>query len=336
MQVTLTAGIDLGGTKIQAVVRDSGKVVGQGRAETPQQGPDAVVRVIVGLIELAAREAGSKPAALEGVGIGFPGVYEDATGDVISAVNLRGFDKRYPMGARVSKLLGGVPVVVGNDVTAAILGEHRVGAGRPYRNLLGVFVGTGVGGGLIVGGKLWHGAGSAGEIGHAVVQPGGRECGCGRKGCLEAYAGRGRMELTARHLVKKGHKTVLFDIMKEKGRDRLTSGVIATALKRGDEVTEGLIGDAVWALGVALASVQNVLDLEAIIIGGGLGDRLGEQFVERVGKAMHPHLFRDDHPPVLLTTELGDLSGAVGAALLVADSLRSARRKAPAALSAGT
>ena len=254
----------------------AGKPIGQARIATPRGGPATVVTAVNSTIVGAATAAGIDVSRLTGVGIGFPGTYDPKTGDTLSAVNLVGFDKRFPMGSRLSKKLGGIPVVFDNDVRAAMLGEHRAGAGRPYQDLLGVFVGTGVGGGLILGGTMRRGLGAAGEIGHTVVKDGGRECGCGRKGCLEAYAGRGRMELTARKLVEKGESTILFEVMAQKGRDRLASGVIATALKRGDErMAKALIDDAVWALGISLASVQNVLDLEAIIIGGGLGDRLG-------------------------------------------------------------
>jgi glucokinase len=149
-----------------------------------------------------------------------------------------------------------------------------------------------------------------------VVKDGGRLCGCGRKGCLEAYAGRGRMEVRARELVKKGHKTDLFKIMEKKGRTRLSSGVWAEALEKGDDMATQLVDDAVWALGIALASAQNLLDVEAIMLGGGLGDRLGVGLANRVADAMLPHLFVQDHPPAILTTELGDYSGAVGAAVL--------------------
>jgi glucokinase len=149
-----------------------------------------------------------------------------------------------------------------------------------------------------------------------VVKDGGRLCSCGRRGCLEAYAGRGRMEVRARELVAKGHKTVLFKIMKGKGKTRLASGVWADALDHKDKMARDLVDEAVWALGLALASAQNVLDLDAIMVGGGLGDRLGKPFADRVAAAMLPHLFVSDHPPAILTTELGDYSGAVGAAVL--------------------
>jgi glucokinase len=319
-------GVDLGGTKVQAAVVRSKKVIGQARNRTPQGGPEDVVEAILATVNQALEIATVKPADVTGVGIGFPGQFDPETGDTLGAVNLKGFDSRYPLGAVVSKAVNSAPVVLDNDVRAALVGEHRLGSGIGYRNFLGVFVGTGVGGGLVLEGKLRRGRGAAGEIGHTVVKDRGRLCGCGRKGCLEAYAGRGRMELRARELQKSGKKTNLFDVMERKGRDRLTSGVIFTALEQGDQVAQMLVDDAVWALGISLASVQNAMDLEAIIIGGGLGDRLGQPFIDRVSRAMRPHLFMDKNPPVMLTTKLGDLSGAVGAALLAADAGTSHRR----------
>jgi glucokinase len=312
---TVTAGVDLGGTKIQTAVVRSRKVSGTARVPTPSSGATEVVGAIADTVKASLRQAGAALRDLKAVGIGTPGEVDSVAGVVSRAANVPGFQEAVELGPKVSKLLRGVPVVLENDVRAAALGEFKRGAGRPYRDLLGVFVGTGVGGGLILGGKLRDGRGAAGEIGHTVVKDRGRECSCGRRGCLEAYAGRARMEVRARELVAKGRKTVLFEIMDKRGAERLTSGVIDAALKKGDRVARGLIDDAVWALGIALASAQNLLDLEAMILGGGLGDRLGRPFVDRVAKAMQPRLFDADHPPVMLTTALGDLSGAVGAAV---------------------
>ena len=124
------------------------------------------------------------------------------------------------------------------------------------------------------------------------------------------------MERRARSLVKRGHKTSLFKIMKKRDRNRLSSGVYARALAKDDRMTKKLLGDAAWALGIGIASAQNLVDFEAIIVGGGLGDRLGQPFVDQVVERMTPHLFEPHRPPEVLRTELGDLSGAVGAAVL--------------------
>ena len=313
----VTAGVDLGGTKIQTVVLRKGKVAGTTRVLTPQTGvPAEVVEAIVGTIRASLDVAGSSVSELAGVGIGTPGEIDTEAGAVLLAANVPGFSERVELGSLVSQGLEGTTVTVGNDVSVGVLGEHKRGAGRPFRNLLGVWVGTGVGGGLILDGELHDGRGAGGEVGHMIVEPGGLRCPCGRRGCLEAYAGRAAMEARARRLVRRGYKTKLFDIMEKRGRTRLSSGVYARALKRGDKMATKLIDDAVWALGIGLASAQNLLDLEAIIIGGGLGDRLGQPFVDRIAEKMRPHLFVEHEPPVVLSTELGDLSGAVGAAVL--------------------
>jgi glucokinase len=315
----LLAGVDVGGTKIQTVVVGGDHVVGSHRRLTPQTGRDDVVAAIVAGVAASLAAAGGRPEDLAGTGIGMPGEVERATGTVVVAPNLPGFQERVPLASLVSDGLAGTPVKLDNDVHVGLLGEHRRGAGRPYRTVLGAWVGTGVGGGLILHGDMWEGRGAAGELGHIVVRPGGRRCGCGRRGCLEAYAGRASMERHARKLHERGEKTDLFRIMTERGRDRLSSGVYARALRKGDRMAERLIDDAVAALAVGLASVQNLLDVEAIIIGGGLSDRLGAPFVERVATAMEPHLFVDARPPAVLPTELGDLAGAVGAAVLAGD-----------------
>lgn len=313
----LTAGVDLGGTKIQTVVLSGEQVVGSARVLTPQSGADSVIAAIVDSVKASIASVGSRTANLGAVGIGCPGTIDEEAGTVSHSPNVPGFETDpVPLCPSVAKALGGVDVRIDNDVRVAVLGEWKRGAGRPYQDLLGVFVGTGVGGGLILGGELREGRGAAGEIGHTAVKDGGRTCGCGKRGCLEAYAGRARIEATARRWQEGGRSTKLFDVMKKRGRDRVTSGVIADALERRDAMTVELVDGAVWALGIALANAQNLLDVEAIIVGGGLGDRLGAPFVRRVQEAAMPHLHVPERPPLFLPTELGDLSGAVGAAVL--------------------
>lgn len=315
---TITVGVDVGGTKIQSAAMRAKKVVGSARMATPLTGAEDVSEAIGDAVTKALADAGAQLSDLTAVGIGAPGTIDSEAGTVSSSPNLPGFQglEAVPLGAMVSQALGGVPVKLDNDVRVAILGEWKRGAGRGYRHLLGVWVGTGVGGGLVLDGALYEGQGAAGEIGHMIVRPGGRVCSDGRRGHLEAYAGRGQMEAHARHLVKEGHKTELFDIMERKGRTRLSSGVWAAALEKKDKMAVELVDDAVRALAVALASVQNLLALEAIVIGGGLGDRLAPPFVERIREEMQPLLFVPDHPPTLLSSEFGDLAGAVGAAVL--------------------
>ena len=309
-------GIDLGGTKIQAVVVDEeSTVLGSARRATPTSGgPADVADEIAAALRDAATAAEMEPAALAGVGVGSPGTIQD--GNVSNARNLPGWEGAFALAATLQTALG-TEVRIGNDVQVATLAEFKLGAGRLYRSLLGVFWGTGVGGGLILDGKPWRGRGGAGEIGHMVVVMDGARCTCGRRGCVEAYAGRGAMEEHARKLMEKGRKTDLFKLMEERERTRLTSGVWARALEHGDKLAQQIIDRAVAALGAGVASAVNLLDVEGVIIGGGLGVRLGHPYAKRIAEAMQPHLFIDSRPPHVHVAALGDLGGAIGASLLV-------------------
>jgi glucokinase len=309
-------GIDLGGTKIQTVVVDEEwKVLGEARRPTPTTGgPEGVAEQMAEALQEAARAAELEPSKLAGVGVGSPGIVNGRKGTVSRARNLPDWEREFELAAWLHERLG-VPVRVGNDVQVATEGEFRLGAGRPYESVIGVFWGTGVGGGLVLDGKPWLGRGEAGEIGHIVVKKDGALCPCGRRGCMEAYAGRAAMEASARRRHQRGHKTDLFKLMEKHGRDRLTSGIWERALKAKDPLATELIDRAVGALGTGIASIINVLDVEAVIIGGGIGTRLGEPYVERIVKEMGKHLFVDENPPAVKVAALGDLGGAIGAAL---------------------
>jgi glucokinase len=315
--VSIQGGIDLGGTKIQAaIVDDDHEVLGSSRRPTPTSGgPADVAAEMEAALRDAAKDAGVKLAALAGVGVGSPGTID--AGTVTSARNLPGWDGAFPLGATLNDALG-CEVRVANDVQVATDAEFELGAGRPFRSMLGVFWGTGVGGGLVLDGRPWSGRGAAGEIGHVVVVIDGARCTCGRRGCMEAYAGRASMEAYARRLhEEKGRKTDLFKLMGEHDRTRLTSGIWSRALEQEDKLTIEIIDRAVGALGAGIASACNVLDVEAVIIGGGLGIRLGKPYAEKIAAAMLPHLFADFRPPAVDVAALGDLGGAIGAALLL-------------------
>ena len=273
-------GIDLGGTKIQAVIVDeSNDVLGSSRRPTPTSGgPADVAAEMAGALRDAAKAAELEGAegkpSLAGVGVGSPGTIE--AGKVTSARNLPGWEGTFALAGTLEGALG-CRVVVGNDVQVATDAEFKLGAGRLYSSLLGVFWGTGVGGGLILDGRPWIGRGGAGEIGHVVVVINGARCTCGRLGCMEAYAGRGSMEAYVRHMhEEKGRKTDLFKLMKEHNRTRLTSGIWERALQHGDKLAIETIDRAIEALGAGVASVVNVLDVEGVVFGGGLGVRLGD------------------------------------------------------------
>ena len=315
--MSLSGGIDLGGTKIQTVViDDTHTVLGEARCATPTKGgPPDVAAAIAAAMRDAAEAASVTTSELTHVGVGSPGEIGSASGTVTSARNLPGWEGSYPLAAVLEDDLG-ARVALGNDVQVATDAEAHLGAGRPYRSMLGVFWGTGVGGGIILNGTPWLGLGGAGEIGHIVVKLNGARCLCGRRGCVEAYAGRGALERRARRRHAKGAETELLKIMKKRNRPRMTSSIWAKALKRDDRLACKLIAKAVEALGAGVASAVNVVDVEAVILGGGLGVRLGQPYADKIAKAMLPHLFNDHRPPPVLVAALGDLAGAIGASLL--------------------
>jgi glucokinase len=317
-------GIDLGGTKVEAIVVDEKHtVLGQARRPTPSSGgPPDVVDAMVAVMGEACAAADTEPSALTGVGVGSPGTIDPEAGTVHAAMNLPGWSGEFALGAALRERLGVDTIRLGNDVSVATAAEARLGAGAPYPSLIGVFWGTGIGGGVVLDGHPWHGRGGAGELGHMVVRRGGAHCPCGRRGCIEAYAGRAAMEARARKLHEEGRRTKLFHIMEQRGRNRLTSGIWARALARDDQLAHELIDRAVAALGAGVASAQNLLDVEAVVLGGGLGVRFGQPMADRLKAEMMPHLFRDDRPPDVLVAALGDLGGALGAALLVEAPLR--------------
>jgi glucokinase len=315
-----TAGVDLGGTKVQGViVNQDGRRVGEARGRTPVSGgPPAVVAEISTVVRAAAKAAKVAVGKLAGIGIGSPGRVDPDTGELFGAANLPGFRDPVPLGSLVADALGVKRVVVGNDVVAATLAEHRLGAGRGFDDLLCVFAGSGVGGALVLGGELRAGAhGAAGEIGHMVVVDGGELCPCGRRGCMEAYAGWFALERGARAPAAAGRPTELLAIQERQRRPRMSSGVWKAALDTGDPLAHELIDRAVEALGAAIASAVNLVDVQAVLIGGGMGDKLGEPFVRRIETAMVPHLFLPPAQVEVRLGELGDYAGAMGAALLL-------------------
>ena len=301
-------GVDLGGTKILAAhVDDEHNVTARKKVKTPVDGSGSVVAAIVGAIE----ELGAAPDV---VGIGAPGPVAD--GVVMTAPNLVGWTQPVPLQQELSDALG-VPVVVDNDATVGALGEWVAGAGQGSSFMLGVWLGTGVGGGLVLEGRPYRGAtGAAGEFGHMVIRPDGERCGCGRRGCVEAYAGRASMERAVGVLQSGGRHSSLQAIAAERGKYRLTSSVWAQALRDGDEVATELIDEAIEAVAVGVATAINLLDLDCIVVGGGLTEKLGQSLADRVRDAAQPRILTPDAPRRFVAAQLADLAGVVGAAQL--------------------
>lgn len=320
MEKKLFAGLDVGGTSMLAVVANGkGKILGESAAKTKHDGPpEEVIDQILGIIEGATKEAGIRPGKLGGIGIGMPGAVSSKTGTVVRAPNLGWSDVR--LGPILEDSLG-VKVMLGNDVQVAIQGELSFGVAKGAKRAVGIWVGTGVGGGLVVDGELDRGhRGAAGEIGHVCIDENGPVCGCGRTGCAEAMASRTAMERDVRAALAAGRGSVIPEIMRERGKDRMTSSVIKRALDAGDELMRDVVGRAQHVLGLLAGNIVNVFDPEIIVFGGGIVERLGEQFVAPVRETAKARYLRPDPEDAvrIVPAALGDHSGALGASVLAA------------------
>jgi glucokinase len=306
--MVLIAGIDVGGTNIEvALVDDDHTVVDRAKHTTPTEGPDAVATRVAELIGAFDQ----RPSA---AGVGIPGPVND--GVVIHPPNLQNWPDELGFASVLRDTLG-MPVEVGNDANVGALGEWVAGAGRGSRFMLGVWMGTGIGGGLILDGRPYTGAfGGAGEFGHMVVHQGGAQCGCGRRGCIEAYAGRASMERFVETAIASGRDSRIYEIRKDKGKDRLTSAVWAKALEEGDGLATELVREAIEAVAVGVASVINLLDLDRVVIGGGLAEKLGQDLADDIAEAAARWTFLPATDRTFVVAELGDDPGVIGAAAL--------------------
>ena len=312
----LTVGLDLGGANISVVVLDGeDEVRGHAQMKTPPGGERAqVLEVMEAAVHAALGDAGLTMDDVDGIGVGTPGVVIDGT--VGNAANVPGWQERFSLREGVQSRLD-KPVRVANDVTAASVAEHRLGAGQGHDDVLVVFVGTGVGGGLILRGEQYEGAfGGAGEFGHTVVDVGGKVCPCGRRGCVEAYTSRRSMEMAVDRAVNSGVDTVVPALVEKHGAQRLSATIVREALELGDPLTADLVDGAADALGAGIASAVNLLDVGLVVVGGSLADALGPPFLRKVEAAMWPSLFLVPSRVELVAATLGDDGGAVGAAII--------------------
>lgn len=300
-----TVGVDLGGTKVLAArVAPDGAVLDRVKRPTPTEGPEAVAAAIA---EMVAELGGA-----DRLGVGTPG-YVAADGVVAGVPNLVGWEPPVPLRDMLRGAVGLDAVVVDNDVNAGTLAEAAHGAAAGHGDVLCAFMGTGVGGGLILDGRLRRGPrGLAGEIGHVTVQVGGRRCGCGGRGHMEAYAGRIGMEREARRRHAAGEETVLVEMA---GDGRMKSGTFAKAVDRGDRIAAELLTEAVDAVAVAIAGTVMLVDVTTVVVGGGVADKLGPGFVARIDTAV-AGLLGSALTVAVLPAALGDDAGVVGAAAL--------------------
>lgn len=313
------AGVDLGGTSFIAVLADrKGKVLGSSDCATvPGAKPEETMEAIGDHIMLAAKDAQIKIKKVKAIGIGAPGAVDAKSGIVVKAPNLGWTD--VPLAQTLKKQLG-PDVVLGNDVQVAIIGEHAYGAAKGTNRAVGIWVGTGIGGGLIANGELDRGArGAAGEIGHMFIKEDGPQCSCGRIGCVEALASRTSMEREMRALAKKQKgDCITLNIMKERNKERMTSSVMQRALKADCPVMKEVVAKAQHYLGLLAGNLVNMYDPEMIVIGGGVAQRLKEEFVNPIAEIARSRFLRPD-PDKKVRIEhatLGDYSGALGASAL--------------------
>jgi glucokinase len=311
-------GFDLGGTKMMATVYSgSFRPLASAKAKTAvSSGPKAVQERIRETIAAALKEAKVPPRGLAGIGVGCPGVLDLDKGLILEAPNLRW--KRVPLRDLLSKWFH-CRVVLANDVDAGTYGEYRFGAGQGARTLLGVFPGTGIGGGCVYDGKLIRGRrGSAMEIGHVPVRENGRLCGCGRRGCLEALAGRLAISAEVAQAVFRGEAPFLAE---NGGGDlkKLKSGLLAKSIQAGDQVVERIVRDAMHLLGRTIGGVVNLLAPDVVVLGGGLIEAIPRLALEEVRRGVRETAMASFVREVrVVEAKLGDDATTLGAAALAA------------------
>lgn len=308
-------GIDLGGTNIQCGVVIDGKIVARDDTKTKAvEGSDAVIKRLVKLCDKVTEKADLSRKDLGGLGIGAPGAIDMPNGVVIKAVNLGWKD--FPL----AKILGDemkLPVVVDNDVNVGAWGEHRAGAGKEFSDLFAIFVGTGVGGGLILNDKIYHGFNhTAGEVGHTLLNATG---GLGRS-TVEDLASRTNIVNLIVQLIENGHKSVIPDLV-DGDLSRVRSKILGQALKQDDPLTLAVAERAATHIGIAIANVVTLLSIPCVVVGGGATEALGKPWMKWIREAFDRHVFPSELQSCkIVPSELEDDAGLLGAALLAAES----------------
>jgi glucokinase len=312
----LLLGIDLGGTKILAAVANPhGKVLAREYSATPaQKGPEAVVQAILETAHRTLAKAGITTAHLAAIGVGAAGTSNPHTGIISYSPNLPGW-KDIPLRDIVEGELG-VKTFVGNDANAAALGELYFGAGRGARNLVYVTLSTGIGGGIIIDGKLYTGkSGAAGEVGHMTIDVNGLRCRCGNIGCWETLASGTALAGEARRRISEGAKTTILARVRGDIK-RITAQTVHEAAREGDALASELIAQTGYYAGVGFVNLINIFNPEVIIIGGGLSN-MGNMLLEPAMKVVEERTFRAGREAVRLAiAQLGDDSGVLGLAAL--------------------
>ena len=312
----LFIGVDLGGTKILAgVFTPQLKVQQTAKLSTKaERGFDAVVARIARCVRDVVDEADLSLKNIRAIGIGAPGAIDPDSGEVIFAPNLRWEDA--PLKKELERALD-IPVFVENDCNICTLGVYEVELKSKPRNLIGIFLGTGIGGGIILDGKLYSGFNkTAGELGHMVLQVGGPKCGCGNNGCFEALASRTAIFREIQKAVKDGGKTVLTEMLGSDLAD-LKSGDLRKALRKNDKLVEKVIEDAAEYTGIAIANLINIFNPEVVVVGGGVIDALEDEMMSIIVETAMDYAMPGTTKGIeIIASKLGDLAGITGGAVL--------------------
>ncbi len=313
----LFLGIDVGGTTIKGgLVSPTGTLDQQVRVETEKENPARLFKQIVDLIDQLRNAAGER-GRVASAGVGIPGLLNRQTGRIESMPNLPDLSG-YQIVADLSRE-SGLPVVVENDANAAAYGELQAGAARGRQHVFFVTLGTGVGAGLIINGQLYRGAGGfAGEFGHVTIDPEGIECVCGNIGCLETIASAPNIVRRTRERLLRDRTSSLSTLMLPRDRE-FTTEDIALAARNGDEMAQLMMERTGMFLGIALAAAINLLNVEMIVLGGGVmdaGDLILKPTIKETRRRAFPPSFANCE---IVTAGLGSLAGLIGAALLSRD-----------------
>lgn len=323
MAARYALGIDVGGTKIFAGVvnAETGEVIATARKRThPERGVDFFTQRLLAVGQEALGAAAlTDAAAIVGVGIGIAGQVDRAKGVLLSSPNLAQGLKNLALGDLLHNQFQ-APVVVGNDVEVASYGEYTFGAGHDYDDFVCVFVGTGIGSAIMQGGRIRRGAtGTAGEIGHTIVQYGGRLCGCGGRGHLEAYASRSAVTRVLVAELQRGRASKLTELLKD-SNEEIRSKMIARCIDDGDDLVIETVTEAADYLGAGLASLATFYNPQCIVLGGGLIEAAPLMLERATLRAHEAALPAATRSLTIRKSGLGDNSGIVGAAWMAANS----------------
>ena len=319
----LILGVDLGGTKIlTAVINPQGKILSRDHSITPAtKGHKAVIQSILESAHRALEQADVAISDLIVIGVGAPGLVNPEKGILFTSPNLPGW-RDVPLRDTIQEKLGKKTFLI-NDANAAALGEFYFGAARGTRNFIYITISTGIGGGIVIDGKIYSGAiGAAGEVGHMTVDDDGPICNCGNRGCWETLASGTALAREARHRIEEGVRTSILEYA-DGDVEKVTAQGIHSAAKQGDSLAKELIGRTGYYVGVGLANLVNIFNPELIVIGGGLSN-IGDMLFEPAFKVAGERAYKEAFQAVrFASAELGRNSGVLGAAAFALQEMRS-------------